>query len=52
MGKAEVKEVVVAEKKPPEDQIEFEELYKKYDQDDDSSTETLLELEVTPEQII
>ena len=37
-------------KKPPEDKIEFEELYKKYD-NDDSSTETSLELEVTPEQL-
>ena len=39
-------------KKPPEDKIEFEELYKKYDDDDDdSSTETSLELEVTPEHL-
>ena len=38
-------------KKLPEDKIEFEEFYKKYDDDDDSSTETSLELEVTPEQL-
>ena len=49
MGDAEVKGGGGG-KKPPEDKIEFEELYKIYD-DDDSSTETPLELEVTPEQL-
>ena len=39
------------EKRPPEDKIEFEDHLKKDGDEDDSSTETSFELEVTPEQL-
>ena len=38
-------------KRPPEDKIEFENHFKKDDDEVDSSTETSFDLEVTPEQL-
>ena len=38
-------------KRPPEDKVEFEGHLKKDDDEDDSSTETSFELDVTPEQL-
>ena len=38
-------------KRPPEDKVEFEDHLKKDDDEDDLSTETSFELEVTPEQL-